>query len=53
MPQFLAVLVLQSMTKEERSAIQDLGKCDFRAVHAYFKEKSEERKARSKEEKQV
>ena len=41
------------MSKDERKVITDLGKCNFTAVHAYFKQKSEERKSRSKEEKQV
>lgn len=41
------------MTDQERSTIQDLGKCNFKAVHEYFKMKAEERRARSKEEKQV
>lgn len=41
------------MSESEKSQITDLGKCGFNEVHAYFKMKSEERKARSKEEKQV
>nr|CAB3267168.1 DNA topoisomerase I, mitochondrial-like [Phallusia mammillata] len=41
------------MTAEEKAHIKDLGKCNFVAVADYFKMKSEERKARSKEEKQM
>uniref|UniRef100_A0A8D9F3T9 DNA topoisomerase I n=1 Tax=Cacopsylla melanoneura TaxID=428564 RepID=A0A8D9F3T9_9HEMI len=41
----------KSMTEKERSVITDLSKCDFRKMHAYFVQKSEERKAMSKEEK--
>ena len=41
------------MTSEERGIVTDLGRCDFTAVSNYFKMKSEERKARSKEEKLV
>lgn len=47
------LLSTQFMTDEEKSVIKDLGKCNFTAVHSYFKMKTEERKARSKEEKQV
>uniref|UniRef100_H2Y8H5 DNA topoisomerase I n=1 Tax=Ciona savignyi TaxID=51511 RepID=H2Y8H5_CIOSA len=39
------------MTKEEKSIISDLGKCNFRDVCTYFQQKTEERKARSKAEK--
>lgn len=41
------------MTKEERKVIKSLSKCDFTEMHKYFVEKSEERKNKSKEEKQV
>lgn len=41
------------MTETEKKTITDLSKCDFNAVNEYFKRKSEERKARSKQEKQV
>lgn len=41
------------MTSEEKATITDLTKCDFRDMHAYFMKVSEERKARSKEEKKV
>ena len=41
------------MTQEEKKLITDLGKCDFTKVHAYFTQRSEERKARSKEEKKA
>lgn len=41
------------MTTKEREIITDLKKCDFRQMHAYFVQKSEERKAMSKEEKKV
>ncbi|XP_078047076.1 DNA topoisomerase 1 isoform X2 [Augochlora pura] len=40
------------MTESERSKIVDLSKCDFKQMHAYFLQKSEERKAMTKEEKQ-
>lgn len=43
----------KSMTEKERAVITDLSKCDFRKMHAYFVQKSEERKAMSKEEKKV
>lgn len=39
------------MSESERSLIKDLKKCDFTKVFDYFKQKSEERKAMSKEEK--
>ncbi|XP_012256961.2 DNA topoisomerase I, mitochondrial isoform X2 [Athalia rosae] len=39
------------MTESERSKIADLSKCNFKEMHAYFLQKSEERKAMSKEEK--
>lgn len=41
------------MTPKEQEHIKDLKKCDFRPMNTYFTEKSEERKNRSKEEKQV
>jgi len=41
----------KSMTSEERDLITDLKKCDFRDINDYYKMKSEERKAMSKEEK--
>jgi len=40
------------MTPDERKIITDLKKCDFTQMHAYFKAKSEEKKNRTKEEKQ-
>lgn len=40
------------MTESERAKITDLTKCNFKEMHAYFVQKSEERKAMSKEEKQ-
>ncbi|XP_053999182.1 DNA topoisomerase I, mitochondrial isoform X1 [Hylaeus anthracinus] len=40
------------MTESERSKIVDLSKCNFKEMHAYFLQKSEERKAMTKEEKQ-
>lgn len=43
----------KAMTKEEREIITDLKKCNFREINEYFKQKAEERKAMSKEEKQV
>lgn len=39
------------MTESERTKIMDLSKCNFKEMHAYFLQKSEERKAMSKEEK--
>lgn len=41
------------MTAKEQELIKDLKKCDFKPMNVYFTEKSEERKNRSKEEKQV
>merc|ERR1719402_1532973 len=41
----------KTMTPEEKEIIRDLSKCDFSEIDAHFKKKSEERKARSKEEK--
>ena len=41
------------MTKEEKEVITDLTKCNFNQIHEYYKRKSEERKAMSKEEKKV
>ena len=41
------------MTKEESSLVTDFKKCDFTAIHKHYKEKSEARKAMTKEEKQV
>jgi len=41
------------MTSKEQNIIKDLDKCDFREIHKYFVDKSEARKALSKEEKQV
>lgn len=39
------------MTKEEREKITDLSKCDFREIDAYFKQKTEERRNWTKEQK--
>lgn len=39
------------MTPSERELISDLKKCDFSEINDYYKKKSEERKAMSKEEK--
>lgn len=41
------------MTDKERKLITDLTKCNFKPMADYFTEKSEERKAMSKEEKKV
>ena len=41
------------MTEREREKIVKLKHCDFRRMHAYFVARSEERKNRSKEEKQA
>nr|CAG4649989.1 EOG090X0296 [Sida crystallina] len=39
------------MTSQEKEIITDLKKCDFTHMHKHFKEKSEEKKNRTKEEK--
>lgn len=41
------------MTKDEKETITDLRKCNFVEIRDHFKQKAEERKAMSKEEKQV
>lgn len=41
------------MTNKEKEVITDIKKCDFKDMHSYFLQKSEERKALSKEEKNV
>lgn len=41
------------MTEKESKLITDLSKCNFKPMAQYFQEKSEERKAMSKEEKKV
>ncbi|XP_065342312.1 DNA topoisomerase I, mitochondrial isoform X2 [Cloeon dipterum] len=41
----------KQMTPKEKELITDLSLCDFKPMHAYFQQKSEERKAMSKEEK--
>ena len=41
------------MTSQERKIITDLSKCNFKEIDVYFKKKSEERKAMTKEEKLV
>jgi DNA topoisomerase-1 len=41
----------KTMTAEEQSLIKSLKKCNFKDMARYFEEKSEERKAMSKEEK--
>ena len=41
------------MTEKEKEIIRDLSKCDFSEIDVHFKKTSEERKARSKEEKDV
>lgn len=41
----------KSMTKSERSVIQDLRKCNFKVMQSYFQEQSEKNKQRTKEEK--
>lgn len=45
--------LLQVMSKEEKDHIKDLDKCKFTEYSDYFKMKSEERKAMSKEDKKV
>ena len=39
------------MTREEAARIKDLQKCDFTQIHEHYKERSEARKAMTKEEK--
>ena len=41
----------QEMTREEANIIRKWEKCDFTQIHEYYKERSEERKQMSKEEK--
>jgi len=41
----------KTMSAEEKEIIRDLSKCDFSEIDAHFKKYSEERKNRSKEEK--
>ena len=41
------------MTAEEKEKITDLKKCNFREICEYFKQESEKRKNRTKEEKKV
>jgi len=41
------------MNDKEKELIRDLQKCDFTAINEHFKKLSEERKARSKEEKKA
>lgn len=43
----------KTMTEKERAIIKDLRKCNFKDMNKYFNEKSEERKAMSKEEKKA
>ncbi|XP_068222413.1 DNA topoisomerase I, mitochondrial isoform X2 [Palaemon carinicauda] len=43
----------KSMTSKEKEIITDLKKCDFRKLHAYYVQKNEERKNRTKEEKKA
>lgn len=40
------------MTDDERATIKTLSKCDFKEMHAHFLQLTEERKNRTKEEKQ-
>ena len=41
------------MTSQERKEITDFEKCDFALIHEYYKQRAEEKKQTSKEEKQV
>ncbi|EEC15652.1 DNA topoisomerase I, putative, partial [Ixodes scapularis] len=43
----------KTMTPKEAELITDLSKCNFKEIDVYYKQKSEERKAMSKEEKQA
>ena len=47
------ILCMQVMTQHEKEKIKDLSKCNFNEMAAYFKQQSEERKNRTKEEKKV
>ncbi|KAK1173909.1 DNA topoisomerase I, mitochondrial-like isoform X1 [Acipenser oxyrinchus oxyrinchus] len=42
----------KEMTKTERKQIKDLEKCDFKEIHKYFVDRTEEKKALPKEKKQ-
>ena len=46
-------LCLQVMTEKEKEIIRDLSKCGFKEIDAHFKLMSEQRKARSKEERKA
>ena len=41
------------MTEKEKEIIRDLSKCGFKEIDAHFKLMSEQRKARSKEERKA
>ena len=43
----------QEMTAEEAAIIKSMDKCDFTHMHQYYTERSEERKAMTKDEKLV
>lgn len=43
---------VKTMNEEERRTIKSLSKCDFKELHEYFVKLSEDRKNRTKEEKQ-
>ena len=45
------LFIVQVMTSQEKEVIKDLSKCNFKEIDVYFKQKSEERKAMSKEDK--
>ena len=43
----------QVITEKEKEIIRDLSKCGFKEIDAHFKLMSEQRKARSKEERKA
>ena len=45
--------IIKVMTKEERELIGDLKKCNFKEMHTFYLNQSEERKNRTKEQKKV
>ena len=45
--------LFQVMTEKEKEIIRDLSKCGFKEIDAHFKLMSEQRKARSKEERKA
>ncbi|RXM27091.1 DNA topoisomerase I, mitochondrial [Acipenser ruthenus] len=48
----MSTSIMMEMTKTERKHIKDLEKCDFKEIHKYFVDRTEEKKALPKEKKQ-